>query len=144
MRVVVGSDEESELARAVAHALSEAGHGVEIIGGIAGGADDWADVGLRIAARVAAGQVDEGVAMCWTGTGVAMAANRVPGARAALCGDAETARGARRWNDANILVLSNRATTPAVGLEILRAWLEPTVTDPSEMSAIAKLDPSGP
>ena len=59
---------------------------------------------------------------CWTGTGVSIAANKVPGVRAALCGDAETARGARRWNDANVLALSLRATAPEVAREILRAW----------------------
>src|SRR5262249_53234331 len=74
------------------------------------------------AEMVANGQADQAVVMCWTGTGATLAANKVPGARAALCHDAETARGARTWNDANILGLSLRSTSEAVAHEILDAW----------------------
>ena len=59
---------------------------------------------------------------CWTGTGASIAANKVPGIRAALCGDAETAEGARKWNDANVLALSLRTTSAALLSEILDAW----------------------
>ena len=76
---------------------------------------------------------------CWTGTGVSIAANKVPGIRAALCGDAETARGARRWNDANVLCLSLRATSEVVAKEILDAWFE-TKPDASEAANVAKVN----
>jgi ribose 5-phosphate isomerase B len=88
---------------------------------------------------VARGQSDQGVLFCWTGTGVSIAANKVPGVRAALCRDAETARGARLWNDANVLCLSLRATTEIIAREILEAWLSTEVPDPSEAENIHKL-----
>jgi ribose 5-phosphate isomerase B len=87
---------------------------------------------------VAQGAADRGVVCCWTGTGVSMAANKVPGARAALCGDPETARGARRWNDANVLALSLRLTTDALAGEMLDAFLA-TDPDPDEQPEIDKL-----
>jgi len=82
--------------------------------------------------------VDQGVLFCWTGTGVSIAANKVAGVRAALCHDAETARGARKWNDANVLAMSLRSTPEAVAREILDAWLEGQ-PDPSEQPIIGKL-----
>ncbi len=88
---------------------------------------------------MAGGQADRGVVCCWTGTGVSIAANKVPGVRAALCVDAETARGARRWNDANVLALSLRLTSEQVATEILDAFLS-TDPDPGEADAIAQLD----
>jgi len=85
---------------------------------------DWPLTSAHVARAVAAGDATWGIVCCWTGTGASIAANKVRGVRAALCGDAETAKGARLWNDANVLALSLRATTPAVGKEILAAWLE--------------------
>ena len=92
-----------------------------------GEGDPWPDVGRRVGERVADGRCDVGVVCCWTGTGVSMAANKVPGVRAALCTGAETARGARRWNDANVLAFG-RLTTETVVTEMLDAFLttEPT------------------
>jgi len=83
----------------------------------------WAEVARDAAEAIARGDCDEGVFFCWTGTGIAMAANKVPGIRAALCTDAETARGARVWNHANVLALSNRLASPDLVKEILGAWL---------------------
>ena len=88
---------------------------------------------------VAGGESDSGVLFCWTGTGASIAANKVAGVRAALCTDAATAAGARRWNDANVLVLSLRLTSPTVASEMLDAWFT-TAPDPSEAENIAKLD----
>src|SRR5713226_7673078 len=82
----------------------------------------WPDVGEKIGMEVRSGRADQGVVFCWTGTGVTIAANKVPGARAALCWDAETARGARLWDDANVLAMSLRSTSPGVAKEILDAW----------------------
>jgi ribose 5-phosphate isomerase B len=78
------------------------------------------------------------VVCCWTGTGVSIAANKVEGVRAALCTDAETARGARRWNDANVLALGLRLTSPTVAREMVEAFLA-TDTDPSEAETIARV-----
>jgi ribose 5-phosphate isomerase B len=83
------------------------------------------------------------VLFCWTGTGVSIAANKVPGIRAALCGDAETAKGARRWNDANVLAMSLRSTPEAVAKEIVDAWLE-TGPDETEQATIAKVESPQP
>jgi ribose 5-phosphate isomerase B len=88
---------------------------------------------------VAAGEVERGVVCCWTGTGVSIAANKVAGARAALCTDAATARGARRWNDANVLALGLRLTTAATAAEMVDAFLD-TPVDDGEGSTISALE----
>lgn len=138
MRIAVGSDERTSLTDAVTQHLREQGIELELCGPLRGEAMDWADVARMVGERVARGQANQGVLFCWTGTGVSIAANKVPGVRAALCGDAETARGARRWNDANVLVMSLRATPEAVAKEICDAWLA-AQPDPSEAAAIAKI-----
>ncbi|MCE7885438.1 MAG: RpiB/LacA/LacB family sugar-phosphate isomerase [Actinobacteria bacterium ATB1] len=143
MRMVVGSDEDAERARAVVADLEKRGHRGRTIGAVAGEALEWPEVGRSVGRAVVDGSADGGVCMCWTGTGVSIAANRIPGVRAALCADAETARGARRWNDANVLVLSNRATSAAVAVEILDAWFE-AGPDESESDNIASLDAGPP
>ncbi|MCU0308319.1 MAG: RpiB/LacA/LacB family sugar-phosphate isomerase [Thermoleophilia bacterium] len=124
MRISVGSDERSPLTDAVVEALRGAGHEVDLVGPLAGGDQEWAEVGAEVGRRVAAGAADRGVAFCWTGTGVSIAANKVPGVRAALCADPETARMARRYNHANVLVMSLRTTGEPLGREILAAFLE--------------------
>jgi ribose 5-phosphate isomerase B len=137
-RIAVGSDMRHATADFVVTHLEEAGCSV-VRCGAAGGGDDapWPGVAEAVARLVAQGAVDEGVVCCWTGTGVAIAANKVPGVRAALCADAATAAGARRWNDANVLALSLRATSAAVAEEILDAWLGTSGIDPSEAANIA-------
>ena len=139
MRVVLGSDEKTALSDAVAELLSSRGFAVELIGPPAGEPDQWAEVGRRVGEAVASGSAQQGFLFCWTGTGASIAANKVRGVRAALCGDAGTAAGARRWNDANVLVMSNRLVSPAVAAEIIEAWFaaEP---DPSEADNIARLE----
>lgn len=129
MRIALGSDERGELPAALTRKLQEAGHTVTLFGALAPGDDDtWPSVGEAVGEAVARGRCETGIVCCWTGTGVSIAANKVKGVRAALCGDAETAAGARTWNDANVLALSLRATTPTVGEEILSAWLSATPT----------------
>ena len=118
--------------------LEEAGCSVVRCGAVSGGDEaPWPGVAEAVARLVAQGAVDEGVVCCWTGTGVTIAANKVPGVRAALCADAVTASGARRWNDANVLALSLRATTVGVAEEILDAWLSTSGIDPSEAANVA-------
>lgn len=141
MRVVVGSDEKTSLTDAIAESLREKGHEVDLMGPLAGAGGEWADVSSGLARRVAQGQAEMGVLFCWTGTGASIAANKVPGARAALCADAETARGARRYNHANVLVMSLRATSDAVGREILDAFLEePPGRDDFDVRNVAAVD----
>ena len=139
MRIAVGSDERSHVTDAVVEELRRRGHEVETIGPLRGEPLQWADVAREVAERVARGESDQGVLFCWTGTGVAIAASKVPGVRAALCWDAETARGARLWNDANVLCLSLRSTSETIAHEILEAWLSVEAPDPSEAENIEKV-----
>jgi ribose 5-phosphate isomerase B len=138
MRIAYGTDERTAATEELAAELRRLGHEVEVV---ADGAD-WPDAGRAVGEAVAAGRVERGVVWCWTGTGVVMAATKVPGVRAALCTDAETARGARRWNDANVVGLSLRTTTATVAGEVVAAFLEAEV-DEDERRLIARLEPGG-
>lgn len=128
MKIIVSSDEHTPLVDAVIEDLVKRGHEAIYIGpragDPAGNAYDWPLVTWRAASAVAAGQADEAIVMCWTGTGASLAANKVQGIRAALCHDAETAKGARVWNHANVLALSLRATSLPIAHEILAAWFD--------------------
>jgi ribose 5-phosphate isomerase B len=125
MRISVAADERTCFADAVVEELRKRGHDLLAHGALnEAERDDWAWCSEAAARDVTEGRADQAVVCCWTGTGASMAANKVPGARAALCADAETARGARRWNDANVLALSLRATSPAVLEEILDGWFQ--------------------
>ena len=134
MRVAFGTDEETALTAALVAHLSATGHTV-VFSEVA----SWPDVGRSVADAVASGAAERGVVCCWTGTGVSIAANKVAGVRAALCTDAETARGARRWNDANVLALGLRLTSDAVGCEIVDAFLGGEC-DEGEGPLIARLE----
>src|SRR5574337_1132147 len=131
MKIAIGSDEATELTTALIAELEKRGHAVIPFGPLAKGDldTDWPVVCSRVAEAVAHGQADEGIVCCWTGTGASIAANKVPGIRAALVGDAETARGARLWNHANVLALSLRATPIPVMREILDAWFSTPTTE---------------
>lgn len=119
MRIALGTDEHTDLVDEVVADLRGRGHDVDVLAD----GDAWPDVGRRVGEAVAQGAADYGVVCCWTGTGVSMAANKVAGVRAALCTDAETARGARRWNDANVLAIGLRLTTATTATEMLEAFL---------------------
>ena len=138
MKIALGSDERTYLTDFLADELKRRGHDVELVGPPAGEEIEWTDVAERVGGKVATGEREQGLLCCWTGTGVSMAANKVAGVRAALCADAETARGARRWNDANVLCLSLRATSISVAKEILDAWFEAR-PDAGEAANIEKL-----
>ncbi|HKA03381.1 MAG TPA: RpiB/LacA/LacB family sugar-phosphate isomerase [Acidimicrobiales bacterium] len=131
-----GTDERTALTDAVKELLSSRGNEVLVIGD----GDAWPDVGRRVGEAVATGVADRGVVCCWTGTGVSIAANKVAGVRAALCTDAETARGARRWNDANVLAFGLRLTSPTVAEEMIDAFLT-TEPDAEEQATIARVEP---
>ena len=134
MRVAFGTDERTPVSDEVAAALAAAGH--EVV--LRREDEPWPDGGRRVGEAVASGQADRGIVCCWTGTGVSIAATKVPGVRAALCTDAETARGARRWNDANVLALGLRLTSPTVAEEMLDAFLS-TEPEADEAANIAKV-----
>lgn len=140
MRIAVGGDERTAMTDRVLEELRARGHEIVAVLGPVGGRDEqWADCGRGVAEAVAAGEADQGVVFCWTGTGVTLAANKVRGARAALCTDAEQARGARRWNDANVLGMSLRLTSEQLAREILDAWFATTELDPTEVANIDKV-----
>jgi ribose 5-phosphate isomerase B len=134
VRIAFGTDERTELTDRIKQHLSDAGHEVVVVGQD----DPWPDVGRGVGEAVVDGVAERGVVCCWTGTGVSMAANKVEGVRAALCTDAETARGARRWNDANVLALGLRLTSPEVAREMVDAFLS-TEPDDSEREQFEKL-----
>lgn len=122
MKVAIGSDEKTSLTSFVVEELKKRGHEVEPFGTLKGEPLSWVEVGEEVALSVSKGYCQEGILFCWTGTGVSIAANKVPGIRAALCFDAKMAEGARKWNHANILVMSLRLTSEPLALEILDAW----------------------
>jgi ribose 5-phosphate isomerase B len=142
MKVSVAADERTGVADAVVEELRRRGHEPVVHGALSDAErDDWAWASEAAARDVAAGDAEQGIVCCWTGTGASIAANKVPGVRAALCGDAETARGARKWNDANVLALSLRTTSPALLVEILDAWLsEGPSSDSDDVANIRHVD----
>ena len=134
MKVAFGTDEHTALTDGVRADLASRGHTVHVV------ADgQWVEVGHAVGEAVASGRCETGVLFCWTGTGASIAANKVPGVRAALCTDAATAAGARTWNDANVLVMGLRLTSPEVANEMLDAWFA-TAVDPDEAEVIAGLE----
>jgi len=141
VRISICADEGVGIASLLAQEIERRGHAVIAHGAI--GPDersDWAWASEAVARDVACGRADSGIACCWTGTGASIAANKVPGIRAALCCDAETAAGARRWNDANVLALSLRLTSERVLSEILDAWLsEAPSDDPQDIANVVHL-----
>ena len=134
VRIVVGADDEGAVAETVVDDLRARGHDVTVLE-----RGEWPDVAARVAHAVAGGDADQGVLFCWTGTGTAMAANKVPGVRAALAWDPWIAEGARKWNDANVLVMSLKRTEPETAKQIVDAWLSVEQPDPDEAANIARL-----
>ena len=136
MRIAIAADELTGVAGALADELRRRGH--ETVAHGAYRSDerpDWAWASEAAARDVAEGRAEQAVVACWTGTGASIAANKVPGIRAALCADAQTAAGARRWNDANVLALSLRLTSPATLEEILDAWFGGSSSDEPDDAA---------
>jgi len=134
VRIILGADDEGAVADAVVEELRSRGHEVEVVE-----REQWPDVAARVGRAVAAGDADQGMLFCWTGTGTSMAANKVPGVRAALAWEPWIAEGARKWNDANVLVMSLKRTSPEVARQIVAAWLAVEEPDPDEADNIARL-----
>src|SRR3954470_13314373 len=145
MKISVAADERTGVAQAVVDQLRERGHEPVAHGALSDDErHDWAWCSEAAARDVAEGRAEQAVVCCWTGTGASIAANKVPGVRAALCGDAQTAEGARRWNDANVLALSLRTTSEAQLNEILDAWFATTrsrdMDDSANIDHLAELE----
>lgn len=139
MKIAFGGDDKTPLTDFVLEELAQRGHDIRVVGPPAGEAIQWTEVGQRVGRAVSTGEVERGVLFCWTGTGASIAANKVKGVRAALCTDAQTAAGARKWNDANVLVMSLRLTSPEVASEMLDEFFS-TEPDPGERENIARLE----
>ena len=145
MKIAVSSDAHDPLVDFVLEEAHKRGHETVYYGPRSSESEaDWPEVTRQAAEDVAAGRADEGIVICWTGTGASIAANKVAGIRAALCGDAETARGARVWNHANVLALSMRATPLPIAGEILERWFDTPFSDDdwnkTQIERIAMLD----
>lgn len=136
MRIAYGADDANETTRAVLDHL--AGRGIEVVDVTRG--QSWPDIGAAVGRAVVDGTADLGVVLCWTGTGTAIAANKVPGARAALAWDTWIAAGARKWNDANVLAMSLKRLAPDVAVEVLAAFLDTDGPEPDEAENVARLD----
>jgi ribose 5-phosphate isomerase B len=140
MRIAVSADERCHIVDVILEELADRGHEVLYFGPDPGEEKDWPEVTAQAVRRVVTGEADEAIVMCWTGTGASIAANKVKGIRAALCHDAQTAKGARIWNHANVLALSMRATSDAVAKEILDAWFStPYSTDDWNLRQIQRI-----
>jgi len=141
MRIALAADELTGVAEALPEELRQRGHETLLHGAYSDGErPDWAWASEAAARDVAEGRAEQAIVACWTGTGASIAANKVPGIRAALCADARTAEGARRWNDANVLALSLRATSEAELEEILDAWFEGSASaEPDDVENITHL-----
>jgi ribose 5-phosphate isomerase B len=129
VKIVIATDEARPVVEHVAQRARERGHEVVVLPQAA-----WGAMATDAASRVARGEFDQGIVCCWTGTGASIAANKVPGIRAALCTDAATAAGARKWNDANVLALSLRLLSEPVATEIVDAWLDTSYAGTEEES----------
>lgn len=140
MKIAVGSDMKTHVAEVVVEELQKRGHEVEVHGALVKEPAPWPRVAVEVAEKVATGACEQAVLFCWTGTGISMAANKVRGVRAALCQDAQTAAGARKWNDANVLAMSLRAVSEQVAKEILEAWFNTAPSDePEDTDCLAYL-----
>jgi ribose 5-phosphate isomerase B len=135
MRIAYGADDRNATTEAVVDYLTAQGHQV-----VDATTDEhWPEIGAAVGRAVVSGAADLGVVLCWTGTGTAIAANKVPGVRAALAWEPWIARGSRRWNDANVLAMSLKRLAPDVAVEVLAAFLDTGGPDPDEAANIARL-----
>ena len=142
MKIAIGSDEKNHLTDFIVDKLKKMNLELDLHGPLKDDNIQWTDVAREVAEKVSSKKCSQGILFCWTGTGVSIAANKVPGIRAALCTDAETASGARKWNDANILAMSLRLTSPTVAEEILEAWFSssPEKEEKENIEKIAKIE----
>ncbi|MEM9516779.1 MAG: RpiB/LacA/LacB family sugar-phosphate isomerase [Actinomycetota bacterium] len=137
-RIVFGADDDNEVVEAVRSWIDEHHDLVAVEADL-----PWPSMAHALGTAVADGEADMGVVICWTGTGTAIAANKVPGVRAAQAHDAWVATNARRWNDANVLALSSRRLSADQAVECVRAFIETDEIDPDERPRIDELKSLG-
>lgn len=145
MKIAISSDEYFPIIDELIADVKQRGHEVIYFGPAKNEkAQDWPEVTLKAVDEIKAGRAEEGIVLCWTGTGCTLVANKIPGIRAALCVDAETAKGSKKWNHANVLGLSLRLTSQPILKEILNAWFETPFTKDDwnlqQMKRIEELD----
>lgn len=144
MNIIVGSDERNRMTDVIIEELRKRNFEVQLVGPLAGEQGTWPVVAREVGEAVVSGVAGGGILCCWTGTGVSIVANKIPGIRAALCDDAETARGARLWNDANVLCLSLRRTSEIIAIEILDQWFatqyQPNPEDDACLAMVENLE----
>ncbi len=133
-RVVFGADDDNESVRAVREHIASTYDIVDVDSDA-----EWPEMAHRLGEIVSRGDADLGIVMCWTGTGTAIAANKVRGVRAAQASDAWIAGNARRWNDANVLALSTRRLAAHTAVECVDAFLQTDEIDPDERDRIDEL-----
>jgi len=139
MKIAICSDEKHPIHDVVLEEIQNRGHDIILFGALKSGKDEpWVQTAKLASEAITSGDCAEGIFFCWTGTGISIAANKIAGIRAALCPDAQTAEGARIWNHANVLALSNQLMTPDLVLGILKAWFE-TSWDGRGNQAVAEL-----
>ena len=130
MKLVIGSDSQTELTKFIIAKL-HSDHELTLLGALSELNQEsekywhWPKISMEVAGKVASGEADEGILFCFTGTGASIAANKIAGARAALCFDAYSSNAARSWNDANILVMGLRQTSLTIASEIIESWFNP-------------------
>jgi ribose 5-phosphate isomerase B len=123
-RIVIGSDHAGfPVKETIRKYLAAAGYAVDDQGTSSEESVDYPDYGKAVGERVASKQADLGIAVCGSGIGISIAANKVPGIRAALAHDVMTARLAREHNDANVLALGGRVVTGATAVEMVQTFL---------------------
>ena len=142
MKIAIGSDEKNHLTDFIVDKLKKMNFELYLHGPLKNDNIQWTDVAREVAEKVSREECNQGILFCWSGTGVSIAANKIPGIRAALCTDAETASGARKWNDANVLAMSLRLTSPTVAEEILKAWFSssPEEEERENVEKIGKIE----
>ena len=139
MKIAICSDEKHPIHDVVLEEIQNRGHDIILFGALKSGKDEpWVQTAKMASEAITSADCAEGIFFCWTGTGISIAANKIAGIRAALCPDAQTAEGARIWNHANVLALSNQLMTPDLVLGILKAWFE-TSWDGRGNQAVAEL-----
>ncbi len=138
MKIAVGSDMNTHVTQVVVEQLKAMGHEVQTFGALIAPKAMWSKVAIEVAEKVANKEFDQAILFCWTGTGISLAANKVKGIRAALCNDAATAKGARLWNDANILAMSLRLVSEQLAKEMLEVWF--TTAPSTEEEDVACLE----
>lgn len=141
MRIAIGSDHAGfHLKALIAQHVAEAGHEVLDLGTDSTERVDYPDFGAAVGRAVAGGEADAGLCVCGSGIGIAMAAGKVPGIRAATVHDVTSARMARAHNDANVMCVGERFIGPQVALDAVETFLATEFDGGRHTGRVAKID----